>query len=635
MAAVNPICDWCDSWEIPMRPAHLWLSCVISVALVWHAAPVRAGGEPEAKPPATLIGRRIDAFTLQDFRGKEHALADLAEQQAIVVYFLGTECPLAKLYGPRVQKLSEQFGPKRVAFLGVSSNAQDSITELAAHARVHGISFPILKDPGNKVADQFGATRTPQVFLLDRDRKIRYCGRVDAQFTFGTGVGLAQPQPQRADLAIALDELLSGKEISVPVTEAKGCLIGKARQPQAGGTVTYAKQIARLIQNRCLECHREGQIAPFALADYAEVAGWGEMIAEVVREGRMPPWHANPQHGQFANENRLSAEEKTLIANWVKDGCPEGDPRDLPEPRKFHQGWFMPRKPDQVVHMTEQPVDVKAEGVEGYRHYVVDPGFKEDKWVKLAECMPGNRAVVHHIIVYAKPPSEEDAGQPILGRDTRGLLFVAGFAPGTRPLVSPAGWAKKIPAGSKLVFEMHYTPIGTPQQDRSSVGLIFADKQEVTHQLTTVGAANPRFEIPPNDSNYKVESSRRFDKEATLLSLFPHMHMRGKSFRYELATPGGDAREILLDVPHYDFNWQNSFILSQPRKIPAGSTLHCTAYYDNSTANLSNPDPSKAVRWGPQTWEEMMIGWFDIGIPLQEAQSLRPQEKRDANSPAP
>lgn len=597
--------------RIAIQTATFLLAALVSAAVV-------AADDSAAKPGTELPGRKIEAFKLQDFRGKSHSLADLADKEAIVVYFLGTECPIAKLYSPRVQKLAEQYEPKGVVFLGVSSNAQDSITELAAHARVYGISFPILKDPGNKVADLFGATRTPQVFVLDRERKIRYCGRVDAQFTFGTGVGLAQPQPQRADLAIALDELLAGKEITVAATEAKGCLIGRARQPQAGGTITYSNQIARLIQNRCLECHREGQIAPFALADYNEVAGWGEMIAEVVREERMPPWHANAKYGHFSNENRLSAEEKELIATWVKSGCPEGDPRELPEPRKFHEGWFMPREPDQVVYMTDKPVDVKAEGVEPYRHYVVDPGFQEDKWVKLAECMPGNRTVVHHIIVYAKPPSEEDAGPSILGRDTRGLLFIAGFAPGTRPLVSPAGWAKKIPAGSKLVFEMHYTPIGTPQQDRSSVGLIFADKQEVTHQLTTIGAANPRFEIPPNDPNYKVESSRRFDKDATLLSLFPHMHMRGKSFRYELIAPGGGEPEILLDVPHYDFNWQNSFIFKEPRKIPAGSTLHCTAYYDNSAGNLSNPDPSKAVRWGPQTWEEMMIGWFDIGTPVEK-----------------
>jgi hypothetical protein len=355
------------------------------------------------------------------------------------------------------------------------------------------------------------------------------------------------------------------------------------------------------------------------------------MIAEVVREERMPPWHANPQYGHFANATRLSAEEKNLIATWVENGCPEGDPKDLPDPKKFHAGWFLPREPDQVFYMTEQPVNVKAEGVESYRHYEMDPGFTEDKWVKISECMPGNRAVVHHIIVFIKPPGQETTRSRAGDVDVRGFGFLAGFAPGTRPLVSPKGWAKKIPAGSKLVFEMHYTPIGTPQTDRSSIGLIYLDEKEVTHQIATAGATNAKFEIPPHDPNHRVESRHKFSRDVTLLSLFPHMHMRGKSFRYELALPGSEQREIILDVPRYDFNWQNSFIFAEPRHISAGSVLHCTAHFDNSSENLANPDPSKTVKWGPQTWEEMMIGWFDVGMPVDTAEALRKKETKQPN----
>lgn len=601
-----------------MRSAIVWRIFILHLAvLTAQSRQATADEKSPAEPPAAaLLGRTIDPFTLQDFRGKTHELAKYNDRSALVVFFFGTECPLAKLYGARVQKLSEEYIPRGVAFLGISSNVQDSLTELAAYARQHEITFPLLKDLGNRVADRFGATRTPQVFILDRHRTVRYAGRVDAQFTFGSGVGLAQPQEQRADLAIALGELLDGKEITVPATEVKGCLIGRAREPQTDSPVTYSNQIARIFQNRCQECHREGQIAPFTLSDYEEAAGWGEMIAEVVREGRMPPWHADPQFGHFSNENRLSSVEKDQIRTWVENGCPQGNPKDLPEPRKFHDNWFMAREPDKVVYMAE-PVDVKAEGVESYRHYTVDPGFTEDKWVKLAECMPGNRAVVHHIIVYVKPPGQK-AARPEGGEgDVREMIFLAGFAPGTRPLVSPPGWAKKIPAGSKLVFEMHYTPIGIPQKDRSSVGLVFVDEKEVTHHLTTANALNHRFEIPPQNGNYKVEAKQKISQEVTLLSLFPHMHMRGKSFRYELTVPGSDTPEILLDVPHYDFNWQNSFILAEPRVLPAGSVIHCTAHFDNSSANLANPNPTKKVRWGPQTWEEMMIGWFDIGIPVK------------------
>jgi peroxiredoxin len=604
-----------------MRSAAYLRLGLLTLTVVSAQNPIGSvAAEPDGKHQSGVLGRRIEAFALQDFRGKSHSLSDYNDQQAIVLCFLGTECPLVRLYGPRVQKLSEQFSPRGVAFLGISSNSQDSITELAAYARIHGLTFPILKDLGQKLADACGAMRTPEVFLLDRERKIRYAGRVDAQFTFGTGVGLAQPQSQRSDLELALEELLAGKEISVPLTEVKGCLIGHDRPPSADSPVTYSNQISRLIQDRCLECHRQGQIAPLALGDYKSVAGWGDMILEVVLEGRMPPWHASSKYGHFANENRLSPEQKELVRTWVNNGCPEGNPADLPPPRKFHDNWFLPREPDQVIYMADNPVDVKVEGVEPYKHYVVDPGFTEDKWVKLAECMPGNRAVVHHIIVYIKPPGQP-AGKIGAGElDPRGYIFLAGFAPGTRPLVSPPGWAKKIPAGSQLVFEMHYTPIGTAQQDNSSIGLLFVDEKEVTHQMVTANAPNNRFEIPPHDANYRVESQRRFDREVTLLSLFPHMHMRGKSFRYELQAPGSEKREILLDVPHYDFNWQNSFIFAEPRQVPAGSIMYCTAYFDNSTENLANPDPTKTVRWAPQTWEEMMIGWFDIGIPRQKDQ---------------
>ena len=563
-----------------------------------------------------LLGRQITDFSLKDFRGKLHALADYKDHKALVVYFMGTECPLAKIYGPRVQQIANEFAVAGVAVLAVNSNVQDSITELASYSRVHGLKYPILKDLNHKVADLFGATRTPQIFVLDPQRKIRYYGRVDAQFTFGSGVGLAKPQAQREDLAIALRQMLAGKAVSVPVTEARGCLIGRAREPKLDSPVTYSDQISRLLQRRCLECHRTGQIAPFSMTDYEEVAGWGEMIAEVVREQRMPPWHANPEHGRFANENRLSAAEKQLIYTWVENGCPRGDPADLPEPREFQEDWFLPRDPDVVVSLPRVE-KIKSVGVENYRYIEVDPGFQEDKWIELAECRPGNRAVVHHIIVYVRPPRQRTGSRGSRNTDRRGLVFLAGFAPGTRPLAPPEGWARKVEAGSRFVFQMHYTPIGTSQTDRSSIGLLFADKRAITHRVITSAALNRRFEIPRREANHRVVARKTFRRDTFLFSLFPHMHMRGKAFRYVLLYPGSEKKwEVLLDVPRFDFNWQNAYVLAQPKLIPKGSVLHCTAYFDNSAGNLANPDPDQTVRWGDQTWEEMMIGYIHTGIPI-------------------
>ena len=378
--------------------ALLTLICMPVAAMAKESRPAADGA---ATLPA--IGRTVDDFTLRDFRGKEHSLSQFADKPLVVLYFFGTQCPLAKHYSLRLQRMNEEYADKGVAFIGINSNVQDSLSQIENHVRVHTVQFPALKDVGNVVADRLGATRTPEVFVLDADRRIRYHGRVDAQYTFGSGVGLAAPVEKRADLQIALDELLAGKEVSVATTEPKGCIIGRVR-PQQDGEVTYSNQIARIFQNRCVECHREGQIAPFAMTNFNEVSGWGEMIAEVVEQQRMPPWHADPTFGHFQNDTRLSDHEKQQIFAWVDKGCPEGDPADLPEPIAYNETWYLPEEPDEVFYMTEQPVTIQPEGTEPYRYYIVDPGFKEDKWVRLAEARPGNRAVVHHIIVFIQPP---------------------------------------------------------------------------------------------------------------------------------------------------------------------------------------------------------------------------------------
>jgi peroxiredoxin len=573
------------------------------VALVIAALPLSAFADKSD----SLVGRKIDNFTLKDFRGKEHSLSDYKDNKLVVAYFFGTECPLAKLYSARLQKMSQEYADKGVAIIAINSNVQDNISEMESHVVRHKVEFPALKDVGNVVADMFGATRTPEIFVLDQEGIVRYTGRVDGQYTFGSGVGLSSPVQKREDLRVALNELLAGKTVSEPQTVAKGCLIGRVR-PKKESDITYSNQIARIFQNRCVECHREGQIAPFAMTEYEEVAGWGEMIAEVIEDQRMPPWHADPAHGEFANEQRLTATEKKQIRTWVDAGCPEGDPAELPEPLAYHEGWYLPEGPDEIFYMTEEPVTVQAEGTEPYRYFTVDPGFTEDKWVTLAEAMPGNPAVVHHIIAFVRPPNAEP-------RDHGESGLLVGFAPGTRPQPMKPGWARRVPAGSKLVFQMHYTPIGSEQTDRSMIGLVYCDESEVTHRAFSTTAGNHDFVIPPGAKDYEVVSEKEYTRDTLLTSLFPHMHMRGSAFKYEMIYPDG-KKEILLDVPVYDFNWQNHYILKEPKFIPKGSKMVCTALFDNSLDNLANPDPTEEVRWGDQTWEEMMIGWHDVAFPI-------------------
>jgi peroxiredoxin len=551
------------------------------------------------------IGKTIDGFKLHDYRGAEKSLADFVGSKAVVVAFLGTECPLTRLYGARLEELARRYGPRGVAFVGINSNVQDSLTDIAAYAKYSGISFPILKDAGNGVADQFGARRTPEVFVLDQGRTVRYWGRVDDQF----GIGFSRPHAQHHDLANALDELLAGKSVTQQVTEAPGCFIGRARKEQPKGEITYSQQVARILQKHCLECHRQGQIGPFPMTSYHEVEGWTETIKEVLQEGRMPPWHADPRYGEFSNDPRLTESEKQTLLQWIDNGAPEGDPKDLPGPVVYGEGWRIP-KPDLVLSIPK-PVHIPARGEVPYQFIVVDPGLKQDTWVRAAELKPTCRAVVHHVLAFIQPPGG--------GHDKYGGFaanWLVGMAPGTPPLILPEGTAKLIPAGSRFLLQIHYTVNGAPQVDQTEIGLVFADPKTVHKEVSTEMVAQPQFEIPPHDSNYRIEADATIPEDSMLLALMPHTHLRGKAFKFEAVYPDG-KQEVLLDCPKYDFNWQNTYHLAKPKLLPKGTTIHGVAHYDNSTKNRSNPNPNATVKWGDQTWEEMMIGYFDL-IPANQ-----------------
>jgi hypothetical protein len=359
--------------------------------------------------------------------------------------------------------------------------------------------------------------------------------------------------------------------------------------------------VARILRDRCVACHREGEIAPFSLASYKEASGWAEMIDEVVQGGRMPPWHASPEYGKFSNDCRLTDEEKRTIATWVAAGAPEGDPKDLPEPAHYVDGWRIPA-PNLVISLPKT-IEVPAEGTMPYQNFSIDPKLKEDVWVRASQVRPGNPSVVHHLVVFVIPPGT---------RESEGRIdFLAAYAPGMPPRVLPDGLAKLVPAGSKLMFQVHYTPRGTPQTDRSEIGLVFADPKTIRKEMTAIATINMDLRIPAGAADYAATAEHRFDQDTILYSLLPHMHLRGKAFRFEAVFADG-RREVLLDVPRYEFEWQNVYVLSEPRLMPEGSVLRCLARYDNSAANFSNPDPTKTVTWGEQTKDEMLVGYVEV-----------------------
>ncbi|MDA1049224.1 MAG: redoxin domain-containing protein [Planctomycetota bacterium] len=592
----------------PKNPAWLGLCCLIASASCCLT---------QASEPTSPIGQTVEEFRLSDFRGKEHSLADFASNRIVVVAFLGTECPLAKLYGPRLATLAETFADDGVAFVGINSNTHDSNREIAAYAQRHAIGFPLLKDLGNKVADAMEARRTPEVFVLDQDRVVRYWGCIDDQY----GVGYVRDEPTRQDLREAIEELLAGKLVSQPVTEAVGCHIGRVKSPDETAAVTYSNQVARVLQRHCVECHRPGEIAPFSLTSYDEAAGWADTIAEVIEAQRMPPWHANSKHGRFKNERLMTDEEKQTIYDWVASGAPQGDPKQLPEPIEYVTTWRLSRQPDAIIAMRDRPYVVPAEGTVEYQYFVVDPGFNEDQWIRGAEVLPGNRSVVHHAIVFVRAPQDSSH---------EGLGWLTAFVPGQSNFELPAHQARFIPAGSKFVFQMHYTPTGSPEEDITKVGLLFSDADDVTEELVTLVAINHDFEIPPHARNFPIQATRSdFPPGAKLQAIAPHMHVRGRSFRVEAVdTNNSDHAQVLLDVPHYDFNWQHAYALATPLPLTNNLRLDCTALFDNSEQNFVNPDPSVTVRWGDQTWEEMMIAFLEVSIPVDRASNSRRNESQ-------
>jgi len=385
-------------------------------------------------------------------------------------------------------------------------------------------------------------------------------------------------------------------------------VIGASASGPAKTSSTYTKDVAQILFNRCVECHRTGEIAPMSLLSYQEVRPWAKSIRQRVVERSMPPWSADPHVGKFANDPSLSQKEIDAIVSWVDAGAPKGDDKDMPPTPKFTDGWTI-GKPDVVLAMQEEHA-VPADGTVPYLYFTIPTNFTEDKWVQAIEIRPGNRKVVHHVIAFVQEPGASGRrGGGAGGSEAQGGRGqLGGITPNKTGIVFGPGTARLIKAGSSIVFQMHYTTNGEATKDRTSIGILFA-KQPPIKTLVTGNAMNARFAIPPGDGNHEVKSTTTFKEDVHLTSFMPHMHFRGKDFIYTAVYPDGRS-EVLLNVPKYDFNWQLTYIPDKPIALPKGTRLDCVAHFDNSTKNKYNPDPSKEVRWGDQTWEEMMIGWY-------------------------
>jgi hypothetical protein len=396
--------------------------------------------------------------------------------------------------------------------------------------------------------------------------------------------------------------------------------------PNDSSPPTFYRDVLPILQNHCQVCHRPGEIGPMPLMIYAQTKPFARAIATDVTQKKMPPWFADPGVGHFSNDPSLTAQEIATLISWADSNSPVGDPRDAPPVRRWTPGWFIP-PPDTVIQMPK-PVALPAHGDVDYTYEIVPTHFSEDKWVQFSEVRPTSRENVHHAVVYVRPPNSNwlknsPIGVPFTGADMPGgqdrndthfttadILLV--YAPGSSPDDWPEGSAKLIPAGSDLVFQMHYMTHGHATTDQTSVGIVFA-KKPPTQRVLTLQLTNDHFLIPPGVSDFRVEVHGSLPNDAVLLSFFPHMHLRGKRFEYSILHPGS-APETLLRV-NYDFYWQLSYRLAHPLSLKAGTVLQAVAWYDNSKNNPHNPDPDVAVRWGDQTYDEMMVGFFDVAVP--------------------
>ncbi|MBX7104516.1 MAG: redoxin domain-containing protein [Gemmataceae bacterium] len=548
-----------------------------------------------------LVASPVAAADLElpDFHCQPVNVASSRPGHFTVLAFLSVDCPVANLYIPRLAELHHDYHSRGVRLVGIMPHGHDSADRVRSLAERSAVPFPLLLDHDHKAARQFGATRTPEVVVVDVDGAVRYRGRIDDQFT----PTVRRAASTRHDLKAALDELLAGQSVTIAETSATGCLID-LKGDAVETDITYCRDVAPIIQKHCQHCHRPGQIAPFSLTGFADARSWGATIKEVVSEGRMPPWHANPHVGQFANDPTLSATERKTIIDWVDGGRIEGDPRDLPAPRAFADNWGIPT-PDVVIPIPE-PFPVPAEGIIEYQYIEVDPHYTQDRWVRAAEVRPGVRSVVHHCNVFVVPPNWKDNPE-----DERGWQCFALITPGMPPMNLPAGMAKRVPAGWRYLFVLHYTADGTPRSDQTSLGLVFANPAHVRYEVLTSLTTIPDLAIPPRTPNFTIARPLTLNEDVKLIALYPHMHYRGKSMKFEAEYPDG-RREMLLDVPNYDFHWQHRYELATPKPLPAGTTIHITAVYDNSTGNPSNPDPDVTVRTGKQSWDEMFNAYVEV-----------------------
>ncbi|MFO0942236.1 MAG: redoxin family protein [Pirellulales bacterium] len=551
------------------------------------------------------VGATVSKMKFVDIRGLDRDLKDLGEHKAYVFVFTNTTCPLVRRYLPKLKEMNEEFKADDCLFVAVNVGVQETIRDMAAQAVDFELPFFFVKDRDHSCVKALGVRKTPEVVVLDQHRTIQYRGRIDDQMR----IGGAKPNASREDLKEAIKQVLAGNAVEINQTEVDGCIIESASEPKAtpkaqlaqsdSATTTWSSHIAEIVFQKCANCHRAGTAAPFALTSRDEMAANASMIADVIAKETMPPWYAAKAHGQFQNESGLTADQKQKLLSWIEANCPVGELDKAPELPKAPETDWRIGKPDLIVTMSEEHT-IPATGFVPYKYVVLPQIFFSETWVEAFEIKPLNPSIVHHCnMAYM---TKDGAGNE---------TFITGYVPGGQPMdlgKFDNGVAYRIPAGAALGLQIHYTTTGTEQKGKIQVGLRFP-KREVRKRLHHF-VLDPRgWEIPPNDPAFRIESSHTLKHNANLLGLFTHMHVRGRDMTF-YAEQSGKERETLLQIPNYNFEWQLGYELAPGAKnFSKGTKIRAVAHFDNSPFNPYNPDPKVAVRYGPQTVDEMFNGF--------------------------
>ncbi len=549
------------------------------------------------------VGNRVENFRLFDHQGGSHELYYYDDAKAVVFMVQGNGCPIVRNAAPRFTELAKAYADDGVQFFMLNSNLQDNRVSVAKEAATYGYEASILVDDTQIIGESLGLLRTGEVFVIDpKTWQVTYTGAIDDRLDYE----VQREQASNHYLRDAIDSMIAGEPVQVASTESLGCLINfpekTARARHAD--ISYSKDIAPILLDNCVSCHREGGIGPFAMNDYNVVRGFSLMIREVIRTGRMPPWHADPMHGEWGNDRSLSAAEIKTLVHWIEAGAPRGEGEDLLATSDIvYPDWIAQAElgePDYIIEIP--PMEIPATGVVDYQYHHVPNPIGKDVWVKAAEIMPGDRAVLHHTIT--------TFGDVITEGKYKGRMKhkggLRGYAPGLTNQAYPQGTGTLLPADTTIEFQMHYTPVGRATVDESKMGIWVHDAPP-QHHIISRFMANTRIKIPPHAKNHSESVEQVIPKDAFLYNLMAHAHYRGKAARFVARYPDG-TEEVLLNIPNYDFNWQTDYEFKQPKFIPAGTTLVQTNWWDNSAQNAANPDPSIEVLWGEQSWEEMLFG---------------------------